>query len=202
MSDTPVISAADVAKSLRETASTLTREADTAQAVIENEEKSAEDAVAQQKLAEKSASDEKFSTVNQRIEKKAVSTTDRAVLAIKRNLDVYKTAEIGSMEKVEALSKITDTVMRLPKKPVLDTILAFFIENKDEDFLAPINALQNTTVLEKSINIRVRLLYEIMSSIARGTASRRTINLDMISNIFASDDILNWVAVKISKKRK
>ena len=202
MSDTPVMSAADVAKNLRETASTLTREADTAQAVIENEEKSAEDAIAQQKLAEKSANDEKFSTINQRIEKKAVSTTDRAVLAVKRNLEVYKTAAIGSMEKVEALSKITDTVMRLPKKPVLDTILAFFVENKDEDFLAPINALQNTTVLEKSINIRVRLLYEIMSAIARGTASRRTINLDMISNIFASDDILNWVAVKISKKRK
>ena len=43
MSDVPVMSAADVAKNLRETASTLTREADTAQATIENQEKAEQD---------------------------------------------------------------------------------------------------------------------------------------------------------------
>lgn len=125
---------------------------------------------------------------------------ERAHDNVKAYLLNFKEAKIGSNEKVEALQKVLEVVNRYPKKQVLDEIYKFFVENKKEDFLNPKNALQNTANIEKTSNIKIRVLYEVMYSLAHGTATKKTISLEVIRNIFKSDDFVNWVAVNLPKR--
>lgn len=139
-------------------------------------------------------------SVTQRLPKK--SRHERASDTIQKYLAVIKESPIGSADTVDAWSKIIDTISRYPKKNVLDSVYAFFTENKDEDFLHEMNALANTAMLEKSVNIRVRLLYEIFHGLAHGRATRRTISLDTVRTIFGSDDLVNWIATKLPRTNR
>lgn len=124
---------------------------------------------------------------------------ERAVDTVQKYLDIFKNAKVGSPDKVDALQRIVTVVTRTPKNNVLNTILKFFKENQDAEWLGPMQALQGTTALDKSTSVRVRLLYETMMQLASGRASRKTISLDMIRNIFESDDFVNWLAVTMSR---
>jgi hypothetical protein len=128
------------------------------------------------------------------------SRSERIVDTVERNLEVYRTATNGSSTKIEALVKVLDAAETQPKKNLLDTILKFFIANKDESFLDPLNALQGITLLNKSTSMKLRLFYEVMRSLSLGTATRNTISLEVIRSVFAkkaSDDFTNWVSQRI-----
>lgn len=127
------------------------------------------------------------------------SSQERAVDTVNKYLGIFENAPVGSPDKVDALKNIVATVVRFPKKNVLNTILAFFKEHQDAEWLGPMQALQGTTVLDKTSSVRVRLLYETMMQLATGRASRKTISLDMVRNIFESDDLVNWLAVTMSR---
>lgn len=123
---------------------------------------------------------------------------ERAVDAIDRHLEMYETSTVGSPQKVEALQKIIATVTRYPKASVLNKVLEFFKKHKDDDWMGPMQALQGTTILDKTTNLRVRIFYSLMSDLASGRATKKTIQLDVIRNIFNSDDLVNWVAIKLN----
>lgn len=122
------------------------------------------------------------------------SRPERAFDKTVGHLETYRDAKIGSLDKAVALQRLVETVVQHPKKNILDKVYEFFKENKNEEFLKETNALQNITSLTPDIKIRVELLYHLMYSLARGEATRRTISIDAIRDVFKSDDIANWVA--------
>jgi hypothetical protein len=117
------------------------------------------------------------------------------------SLDKYISPKSGSSERIQALAKVVDCVIKQPTKDVLDSVLAFFIKNCDNDLLQENNALKNITELDITIHHRVRIFYTVMMELARGTATKKTISIEIIRNIFKTDDFPNWVAVKIAKRR-
>ena len=192
---TSTVSAADVAKDLS-AAAVLTKTDETKAAA---EVKSAENAAAQaatQVSALKAAAAE-VNPVRNPLPKKNAS--ERALDTVIRTLDILATSKPGTADHTSSWKKLVELIERAPKKAVLDKIRAFFVNNKDSEFLNELNALQGTASLEPGINIRVRLLYEIMSSIARGTATRRSISLEMVRTVFKSDDFVNWVATSLPR---
>lgn len=192
---TTTVSAADVAKDLS-AAAVLTKTDDTKAAA---EVKSAENAAVQaatQISALKAAAAE-VNPVRNPLPKKDVN--ERALDTVIRTLDILATSKPGTADHTSSWKKLVELIERAPKKAVLDKIRAFFVNNKDSEFLNELNALQGTAALEPGINIRVRLLYEIMSSIARGTATRRSISLEMVRTVFKSDDFVNWVATSLPR---
>ena len=170
---------------------------DTTQADEENAIKAEQDRQVQQEAVAVA----KIQTVQQVVRREPLTGVERAVAAVKRHLETYKTSPVGSGARVEAITKVVDIVTRTPKKSVLDAVLAFFKENRNSEMLSPMNALQNISALDKSVTIRLRILYQLMSDIACGRANKRNISLEMIRNIFGSDDFVNWVAVRISTRR-
>ena len=90
-------------------------------------------------------------------------------------------------------------ITRLPKKSILDEILAFFKENKEAEFLKEQNALQGITTVDMTQHHRIRILYSVMIGLARRTANKRNTSVNMIRNIFNSDDIANWVAIQLNR---
>lgn len=205
--DMQKLSPAEVAKQLKTPAATppdtahatiLSKPDDTTKAKEETAARDAE-VQAQQAAELAKAADEndiKRQAFRERVNK---SGHERAVDSVAVQLEIYKNSEVGSAQKVEAMQKILTTVKRYPKNNVLNTILDFFIQYKDEEWLGPLQALQGTAILDKSTNIRVRAFYEIMMELAKGTASKKTIALDMIRNLFESDDLVNWISVKMSQ---
>ena len=192
---TTTVSAADVAKDLS-AAAVLTKTDDTKAAA---EVKSAENAAVQaatQISALKAAAAE-VNPVRNPLPKKDVN--ERALDTVIRTLDILATSKPGTADHTSSWKKLVELIERAPKKAVLDKIRAFFVNNKDSEFLNELNALQGTAALEPGINIRVRLLYEIMSSIARGTATRRSISLEMVRTVLKSDDFVNWVATSLPR---
>lgn len=126
------------------------------------------------------------------------SSQERAVDTVKRYLAMFENAAVGSKDKVEALQKIIAAVVRTPKATVLNEILAFFKAHKDDEWMGPMQALQSTEMLDKTTSIRVRTLYTFMTDLAAGTASNKTIQKEMIRTIFESDDLVNWISVKMA----
>lgn len=117
------------------------------------------------------------------------------------NLDKYINPKTGSSDRIQALAKIVDGITKQPTKEVLDTVLAFFTTNRDNDLLQENNALKNITELDITVHHKVRIFYAVMMELARGTATKKTISIEIIRNIFKTDDFPNWVAVKIAKRR-
>ena len=114
-------------------------------------------------------------------------------------LENFKIAPIGSPNRINALLKIVELITRLPKKSILDEILAFFKEDKEAEFLKEQNALQGITTVDMTQHHRIRILYSVMIGLARRTANKRNTSVNMIRNIFNSDDIANWVAIQLNR---
>ena len=114
-------------------------------------------------------------------------------------LENFKIAPIGSPNRINALLKIVELITRLPKKSILDEILAFFKENKEAEFLKEQNALQGITTVDMTQHHRIRILYSVMIGLARRTANKRNTSVNMIRNICNSDDIANWVAIQLNR---
>ena len=128
---------------------------------------------------------------------KRKSQEERNLINLEAALEEYATAGIGTVKKINALSLVLQYVKRQPKTSVLDKVYKFFVEHKNDAFLSPENALQRNVILDKEVNLQVRIFYKIMYSLAKGTATRRNTNLDTIRTIFKSDEISSWVAAKI-----
>ena len=84
---------------------------------------------------------------------------------------------------------------------MLDAVLTFFVNHRDDELLQENNALKNITELDITVHHKVRIFYAVMMELARGTATKKTISIEIIRNIFKTDDFPNWVAVKIAKRR-
>lgn len=132
-----------------------------------------------------------------------VKTTSTKGKKVKDNLQVclenFRTAPNGSSVKVTALVKMIDIVSKTPKKSVLDEVLAFFREYKNEDFIQEQNALQGITTVDLTQHYRIRIFYSVMIGLARRTATRKNTSINMIRTIFNSDEIANWVAIQLSR---
>src|SRR5574344_885270 len=105
------------------------------------------------------------------------------------SLDKYINPRTGNSERIQSVAK------------VLDAVLAFFVTHRDDDLLQENNALKNITELDITVHHKVRIFYAVMMELARGTATKKTISIEIIRNIFKTDDFPNWVAVKIAKRR-
>jgi len=121
--------------------------------------------------------------------------------SINVNLEKYMNPRTGASERIQSLAKIVDGITKQPTKEVLDTVLACFINHRDDDYLQENNALKNITELDITVHHKVRIFYAVMMELARGTATKKTISIEIIRNIFKTDDFPNWVAIKIAKKR-
>lgn len=115
-------------------------------------------------------------------------------------LENFKMSPNGSSAKMQALLKMMELVVRLPKKSVLDEVLAFFKENKNEEFIQEQNALQGITAVDITQHHRIRIFYTVMIGLARKTATKKNTSVNVIRTIFNSDDIANWVAVQLNNK--
>ena len=129
------------------------------------------------------------------------SPTERAIDTVKQQLAVYKQEPYGSSARIQALARVVDTVAKFPKKNVLDEILNFFKENRKEEFLDEMHALQAIAQLTPGTRVKVQIIYYIMYSLANNTASKSNISLDMVQNIFKSDEIVAWVSVHLRGTR-
>ena len=133
---------------------------------------------------------------------KPIPTTEERVFdQVQGQLEAIATGEIGSRITVAAWSRLVELLDKSAKKNVLDAILAFFVEHKNADFLAEKNALQGTQIMNKSRNLKLRLLYATMKEIASGTAGKNSINIGVIRNIFKNEDFTGWVAKQIADRR-
>ena len=176
------------------TASVLTK-ADTSAVTKEEVETVLNTASEKQKAAATEA--QKFVA---RVETKTVKTkAERAYDIVAEQLDVYKNATIGSADKVDALVKIVDAVTKAAKKSMLDLIYKFFSTNKDADFLQEANALQGIERVAKTNNIKIRVFYGALRALTLTPVSKDGLNLDVIRQIFRSDDFTNWCAVKLTE---
>lgn len=199
------MSPTEVSKELREDttktqATVLSRPADTQQAKAAQAERDSKVSADQEQSLQQAAAtaETQRQVIRNRIPR---GSGERAIDTIHRYLLVFKNSPVGSPEKVDALQKIIATVSRFPRKAILDEILQFFRDNRDEDWLGPMQALQGTLTVDRSTNIKIRTFYGFMSELASGTATRKTISLDVIRNIFGSDELVNWVALKLAHTR-
>lgn len=117
------------------------------------------------------------------------------------SLDKYINPRTGNSERIQSLAKVVDGISKQPTREVLDAVLTFFVNHRDDDLLQENNALKNITELDITVHHKVRIFYVVMMQLARGTATKKTISIEIIRNIFKTDDFPNWVAVKIAKRR-
>lgn len=117
------------------------------------------------------------------------------------SLDKYINPRTGNSERIQSLAKVVDGISKQPTREVLDAVLTFFVNHRDDEILQENNALKNITELDITVHHKVRLFYAVMMELARGTATKKTISIEIIRNIFKTDDFPNWVAVKIAKRR-
>ena len=145
---------------------------------------------------------EKDVVINRRDTVKVHLTNDeRAYDVVDNQLKIIESTEFGSQRCVNAWAKIVDIVQKNSKKNILDNILLFFQMHRKDDFLQEQNALQGTETLSRIVNLRVRVLYSVMRSLA-GNNSRNSINAGVVRSIFKNDDLTNWVAEKTTSRRK
>ena len=117
------------------------------------------------------------------------------------SLDKYINPRTGNSERIQSLAKVVDGISKQPTREVLDAVLTFFVNHRDDEILQENNALKNITELDITVHHKVCLSYAVMMELARGTATKKTISIEIIRNIFKTDDFPNWVAVKIAKRR-
>lgn len=128
---------------------------------------------------------------------KRKSPEERNLINLESALQEYAAADIGTVKKINALALVLQYVKRQPKASILEKVYKFFVEHKNDAFLNPENALQRNVILDKEVNLQVRIFYKLMYSLAKGTATRRNTNLETIRTIFKSDEISSWVGDKI-----
>lgn len=128
---------------------------------------------------------------------KRKSPEERNHINLESALQEYAAADIGTVKKINALALVLQYVKRQPKASILEKVYKFFVEHKNDAFLSPENALQRNVILDKEVNLQVRIFYKLMYSLAKGTATRRNTNLETIRTIFKSDEISSWVGDKI-----
>ena len=117
------------------------------------------------------------------------------------SLDKYINPRTGNSERIQSLAKVVDGISKQPTREVLDAVLTFFVNHRDDEILQENNALKTITELDITVHHKVCLSYAVMMELARGTATKKTISIEIIRNIFKTDDFPNWVAVKIAKRR-
>ena len=108
----------------------------------------------------------------------------------------------NAMGRIAAWVRIIEVVTRFPKKSVLDEILTFFKENKDEAFLSESVALQGINTVEMTVHQKLRIFYTVMIGLAKRVATRKNTSIEVIRNIFASDELANWVAIQLDKRTR
>lgn len=129
--------------------------------------------------------------------KRKTTSSERAYDTLISYLDKFKNSRYGSPEKVQSLEKIMGLVLKYPKKIILDTILEFFVENKNAEFLDEYHALQGTITCDQAMSIKLRLFYSIMYSLAHRTATKKTISIDMVKNVFQKEDLNVWLTMQL-----
>ena len=121
----------------------------------------------------------------------------------KDNVSIYlsnlKTAE-SVTSRVTAWQKVIEIVVKYPKKAIFDEIFEFFKANKNSEFLQESVALQGLTELDFTVHQRIRILYMVMLSMARGDANRKNVAIDLLRNIFNNDDFATWVSIKLKRR--
>ena len=143
----------------------------------------------------------------EQIEKKVETVVKKPTAVVRRvkddvsiHLENLKLAANGA-QRIAAWCKIIEVVVKYPKKSVFDEIHAFMKANKNEEFLSEAVALQNINTVEMTMHHRIRIFYTVMIGLARKTSTRRNTSIEVIRNIFSSDDFANWVAVQLDKHR-
>lgn len=156
-------------------------------------------------LTKKDDNTEALAAMQPEVKPQKVAVVDRVekgpknpVDTMLQNLEKYATERVGSDERAFALKRVIDVAVKNPKKAVLDEVVKFFITNKNEEFLGPLQALQNTCVLESNDNIKARVFYELFRSISLGTATRATISLNMVRTIFG-DEFTSYISTKLRR---
>lgn len=132
--------------------------------------------------------------------KKPTAVVRRVKDDVSIHLENLKLAANGA-QRIAAWCKIIEVVVKYPKKSVFDEIHAFMKANKNEEFLSEAVALQNINSVEMTMHHRIRIFYTVMIGLARKTSTRRNTSIEVIRNIFSSDDFANWVAVQLDKHR-
>lgn len=125
------------------------------------------------------------------------SKDEKIIDLLLSGLELFANSPIGSNYKVVAWTKILEAVSRRPRNDVFDTILKFFITNRDTEFLLQRNALQGIEGLDQLANLRIRVLYETMRTLAHYTEHPCAIATDQIRSIFNQNDLPNWVEMKM-----
>lgn len=133
-----------------------------------------------------------------RVEKR--TKEEKAAAKILQYLQVYATDPIGNASRISALEQVVKTALQFPVKSNFDAILKFFKDHKDDDGFREENALQCIVMLQPESRIRVEMMYHILYSTAKGTASRKNISLDAIRSVFGNDEFVNWVGTIIRKR--
>lgn len=143
----------------------------------------------------------------EQVEKKVETVVKKPTAVVRRvkddvsiHLENLKLAANGA-QRIAAWCKIIEVVVKYPKKSVFDEIHAFMKANKNEEFLSEAVALQNINSVEMTMHHRIRIFYTVMIGLARKTSTRRNTSIEVIRNIFSSDDFANWVAVQLDKHR-
>ncbi len=125
---------------------------------------------------------------------------ERIIDKVHASLVQYKECAIGSLERIVALQKVMEGALRQPKKQLLDAILAFFKENKNEESFSERNALQRIVSLTPTARIQVEVFYQLFMLLAQKRANKNTVSLNQLRGIFNNEEFLNWVAVAMAKR--
>ena len=155
----------------------------------------------QQTTAIKHAVQMNTKTISDKLTDKPVrrSREERVYDTVMAALAKYKTAAIGSLDRILALQSAMTGSLKQPKKHLLDAVLNFFKENKDEDSFSELNSLQNITRLTPSSRLQTEIFFRLFMMLATHTANKRTLSLNQLRSIFKNEDFLNWVAVTMSR---
>ena len=121
---------------------------------------------------------------------------DRVVVSMTQ----YKELPVGSLERIVALQRVMEGTLRQPKKQLLDTVLKFFKENKDNPTFSETAALQRIVSLTPTARMQLEIFYQLFMMLATKRASRKTVSLNQLRNIFGNEEFLNWVAVTMTKR--
>lgn len=132
-----------------------------------------------------------------KLPKRKTTSSERAYDTLIANLEKFRTAKYASPAKIQALESIMNLVLKYPKKIILDTILEFFIEHRKEEFLDEYHALQGIVACEQTMSLKIRLFYSIMYSLANRTASKKTISIEMVKNVFQKEDFNVWLTMQL-----
>lgn len=202
MSSTPqaTVAAGEVSQELRAkiqvAQSPLTKETPVLQEEKEHQEEQLEKSKEEQKASLKKAVQQvkvlKDTPIKRTREERIL---DKVVVSLRQ----YKELPVGSLERIVTLQRVTEGAMRQPKKQLLDMILKFFKENKDNPSFSETAALQRIASLTPQSRMQVEIFYQLFMMLATKKASRKTVSLNQLRSIFNNEEFLNWVAVTMSK---